>query len=306
LNLRHTFLLKGVTKPIRLIRKFIIYYLFCSDASRSALLWGAQVAHCHDLNTLYAGKILKKSTNKLHVIYDSHELWVHRNRVGARVILERYIDSLAEKNWIRSADRVITVCDSIAEWLKETYPSILNPMVIRNMPELVDDKVKPTLPIKKRLGIPDGDLVILGYGDKEYVDSLKQLIEGLNVSKQVIFCDAVEHEKVASFIYGADLSLVCIEPVCLSYEFALPNKLFESIQAGVPVLASSLVEIEKIVNGYGVGICFQSEDDMYLKLDQLEEEQLEHWRNNIHDCKSVLSWNQERSKLISLYAGLAV
>ncbi|MBX2828774.1 MAG: cytochrome P450, partial [Flavobacteriaceae bacterium] len=54
---------------------------------------------------------------------------------------------------------------------------------------------------------------------------------------------------------GADLALVSIEPVCLSYEFALPNKLFEAIQAGVPVLGSNLVEIQKIFTQ--VGACLQ-------------------------------------------------
>lgn len=314
-------------------RKFLIYYHFCSDASTLAHSWGADVAHCHDLSTLYAGKILKRKSAELKVVYDSHELWIHRNRVGREAWIEKRLDSIAEKHLIGFSDRVITVCDSIGDWLSGAYPDISKPVIVRNMPYSVNAEINSAVTIKDRLGIAgdkfvliytgkitpgrgielgvkalakvaNSHLVLLGYGDGTYVDSIKQAVQDLGVSTQVTFCDAVAHDEVVDFVRGADLALVCIEPVCLSYEYALPNKLFESIQAGVPVLGSGLVEIEKIVKAYDIGICFDNENDMISKLDSLRDEQLKQWRYNISSCKNILSWNQEKFKLVTLYDDL--
>jgi len=116
----------------------------------------------------------------------------------------------------------------------------------------------------------------------------------------------VPHNEVSAFIYGADLALVFIEPICLSYEYALPNKLFESIQAGVPILGSELVEIEKIVKGYDIGLCFKDENDLVAKLNNIDSNTAIKWRENISTHQSELCWDKEQQQIIDLYERVSI
>jgi len=58
----------------------------------------------------------------------------------------------------------------------------------------------------------------------------------------------------------ADLGVTLLEDTCLNHRYALPNKLFEYLMAGVPVLASNLTEISKVVTRFNVGRVVQASD----------------------------------------------
>jgi len=317
------------------VHKMATYYYFCKNASHEAVKWRADIAHAHDLNTMYAAYLVKKKI-KSKIVYDSHELWIHRNRVGRKARLEKFIDKIVEKWLIQYSDVVITVCDSIGDWLMARYSSIPEPVIVRNMPyRFTQQKDDVSLvPLKSRLNIPKNDLtmiytgkltsgrgleigmhalaeidnlymVLLGYGEPGYIDSIKSLARTLNVEKRMKFCDAVPHDEVTNFIYGADFALVYIEPICLSYEYALPNKLFESIQAGIPVFGSNLVEIEKLVVKENIGLCFDTPKDLANKIRlNTSAKQLAEWRDSIMTCQTELCWESEQKRLIESYSSL--
>ena len=287
------------------------------------------------MNTMYAAKLVKRAIGA-KVVYDSHELWVHRNRVGRKATVEKILDRWVEKHLITCADAIVTVCDSIGAWLTDHYRGIPEPIIVRNMPHKMNARelAKGIEPLGQRLNIADGHttmiytgkitsgrgieigvdalaqietlhFVLLGYGEQSYVDGLKSKIDDLGLTGRVTFCDAVPHTEVTNFIYGADFALVYIEPICLSYEYALPNKLFESIQAGIPVLCSSLVEIEKVVNEYDIGLCFSDASDLAHKiLTECNKVQLDKWRRSVKNAALDLCWEKEQVKLIDLYTKL--
>ena len=66
------------------------------------------------------------------------------------------------------------------------------------------------------------------------------------------------HEDLLALTATADFGLSLIEPVSLSYEYCMPNKLFEYMMAGVPVIVSPTVEQRKLVERYGSGIVARS------------------------------------------------
>jgi len=334
------FLIKKTNRAVyRLLlpaHKISTYYFFCKSASAEALKWNANIAHAHDLNTMYAAYIVKKN-NGAKVVYDSHELWIHRNRVGRKATLETIIDKIAERKLIRYADQIITVCDSIGNWLMDRYSDIPKPAILRNMPYQPEELMgvnDDSGDLKSRLGLSEDsltmmytgkitsgrgieigiaalseisnlNLILLGYGEAGYVDDLKQKILSRGVVDRVYFCDPVPYQEVPRFIKGADFALVYIEPICLSYEFALPNKLFESIQAGIPIMGSGLVEIKKVVDGFDVGLCFNSEEELFTKLKSLEGDQLLKWRQNLNKLKNKLSWDVEQNVLFDAYSQLS-
>ena len=314
--------------------KVTTYLLFCREASKRATIWKPDIVHAHDLNTMYAGKLVKEKIRS-KLVYDSHELWIHRNRVNREAKFERILDTYVEKWLIQYADEIITVCDSIGIWLLDRYKTISKPTILRNMPYRMETtQHSSSLDLKHRLGLSQDsivmiytgkitsgrgievgintlmdveglNLVLLGYGEPKYVSKLERMIAQIGLGGRVFFCDPVPYQRVTEFIRGADFALVYIEPVCLSYEFALPNKLFESIQAGIPIMGSGLTEIKSVVEGLDIGLCFSSQKELANKLNTLQSSQLNKWRENIQKKKSLLCWEIEQQKLLELYAKLA-
>ena len=84
-------------------------------------------------------------------------------------------------------------------------------------------------------------LVFMGHGPMR--SDTEQLVENLGLQSKVRFIDPVPPEKLLSVTASADLGLTFLEDCCLNHRYALPNKLFEYLAAGVPVIASDLPEI---------------------------------------------------------------
>jgi glycosyltransferase involved in cell wall biosynthesis len=103
----------------------------------------------------------------------------------------------------------------------------------------------------------------------------------------------------------ADSALVAIEPVCLSYFYTLPNKLFEAIQAGLPVLASDLPDIRAVVVGYRIGRTFRSGHPAEVRegLRELFAE-TDKYKANAAVAAAELNWERESHVLRSAYARL--
>ena len=317
--------------------KYLQYYLFCRIAAHEAEKWGTHVVHAHDLNTMFAARIVKKRIDA-KVIYDSHELWIHRNRPRhsrLSISLDTCLSKIFERSLIASANEVITVSDSIKHWLTKQYSLKREPIVIRNVP--LRDNAYPNhsspAGIKDRLDLPENSLVLvyigkithgrgievgiralkhldhlyfvlLGHSDTNYSSMIEALATNLGIADRFIICDPVPSFQIISFIQGSDFSLVHIEPVCLSYEFSLPNKIFESIQANIPILASNLPEIKKIVESYNLGACFTDEHDLVEKIISAGPQQTKIWKKNMTLCSSEFCWEVEQNKLLNIYRNL--
>ena len=324
-----------INRSLMPFHKLSTYYFFCQMAADEAIVWGAEIAHAHDLNTMLAGKKVKGSGSGIKLVYDSHELWIHRNRVGREGKLEKALDSYVEKKLIYSADAIITVCDSIGVWLSNRYGQIPTPWIVKNTPYALDVESASahSEDLKQRLKIPASSvalvytgkfttgrgitiglemvskidnlhLVMLGYGEPSYVQELEGIIRDNGIEKRVHICDPVPFKEVPSFLQGADLALVYIEPICLSYEYALPNKLFESIQAGVPILGASLVEIKKTVESNDIGLSFTNVDELEQKLGSINQTQVAKWKENLASIRTRFCWEQEAKVLLDCYRSI--
>lgn len=239
------------------------------------------VVHAHDLVTL-ATAVAAKRRLGCRIIYDAHELETERNANHFpwtwRVIRR------TERKLVRHCDAVITVSGRIAEHLAELY-AIVRPTVIYNSPAIgpfdVDAEARPN--VREHLGVEKGvslavyvgsitvgrglavavsaiarlpqsfHLALIGPRRPATYEELEELCRSLCVRDRVHFVPPVPPADVVPFIRGADLSLSLVEDVCLSYRYCMPNKLFESVFAGVPVLASDLPEIADFLLRTGTG-----------------------------------------------------
>ncbi len=302
---------------------------FWKSASAAMLDWAPDVIHAHDLNTMPAARRAADVLD-VPVVYDSHELWRHRNRHGQLRPLGRLADAVMERRLAPHAGAVITVSPSIARWLERTY-RLRGPVhVVRNTPTSKHREPMHGI-IERRQGEqivvysgrftsgrgledmvralavlpPHVVLAGLGYGDPEYVEGLERLARRLGVSGRFRLYEPVAAEDVPAVLATADVALVAIEPTCLSYRYSLPNKLFEAIHAGIPVVATDLPDIAEVMTRYRLGRLFSP--GCWRDLATAVSEILENppaARSTSRRAAQELCWEVEAVRLLAVYQGL--
>lgn len=293
--------------------------------------YGADVVHANDGNTLVPALVLK-AVQGAGIVYDSHELWLRRN-IRPRPVAP-YVEAAIEAVGIRAADAVVTVSSSIADWLQQHYGLADRPSLVRNIPvwggrlpdpssgrlrELAglaaQDRVvsycggiAPGRGLEETIDalalLPDDvHLVMLGPGGEDYLAGLRARADARGVGERVHRAPAVPGHEVPSTLADADLAVVYVRPVCLSYVFSLPNKLFESIHAGLPIVAADLPDTAALVREHGLGEVFGAETaaDLAAALARVLEDPGAH-RDAVAALAPTLDWRREAERLVAAHA----
>jgi glycosyltransferase involved in cell wall biosynthesis len=157
--------------------------------------------------------------------------------------------------------------------------------------------------IRALLYISNARLVIIGTGDVE--NDLKKLALSLGLTDRVLFLGRIAPDKLIQYTMQADLGISLEEKLGLNYYYALPNKLFDYIQAGIPVLVSDVPEMAAIVNHYQVGMVTHTSDPQKLALlfDEMlhDPEKRASWKTNLKAAAKELCWENEEEKLMDIY-----
>lgn len=326
-------IIRRCTKPFH---RYIMFHNF--EKRVLEILDGEQVAvcHSHDLNTLRLGtKIAKRNGGKL--IYDSHELYADRNRARKAGLVKRRLIKFYEKRLVKKCDAIITVNSSIAEILCRRY-GVEDVKIIMNTPPMQffppDNKgydLRDILGIRKEMrtiiyvgsiqrnrGIEnlvtslrymkDVHLILMGYGNDELVAELDRIALENNVEDRFSKFGPVPSELVPLYTSSADIGVAPILNSCLSYYLCSPNKVFEYIHAGIPVVSSDFPEMKKVVIGENIGLVFDPEDpesiaNSVTKLLEDEAYRQEMALNSIK-CSKKYNWGIESSKLQRMYIKL--
>ncbi|HLG45015.1 MAG TPA: glycosyltransferase family 4 protein [Reyranella sp.] len=306
--------------PKKLYR-FIAWYV--SVFSR---FWRAPVGciNCRSLSALPLCVGLKLATGA-KLIYDAHELETETPTLFG---FRKWLAKALERLLIGFSDAVIVVGPAIAGWYRTAYPG-MDPKVVRNLPEFLDEPHRTNL-FEGLLALPanavvflyegqlcagrgieatleafsrapvDRHVVFLGFGP--YTDLIKEASERFG---NIHLLPAVPSSELRKYTMAGDIGLCLIEPNSLSYTYSLPNKLFEYLGAGLPVIATKLPELLQIVDGMGAGWTVSNNADELLQLigsitrESIRErsERALHWtRQN--------SWQRECLVLKSIYTDL--
>ncbi len=101
------------------------------------------------------------------------------------------------------------------------------------------------------------------------------------------------------------MGVVLFEPGSLNYASALPNKFFEYIMAGIPVLASQIKTFQDYIDKYQFGTTVDPKDvEEIAKTIQsmlADDERLERWRRNAKSASEKLNWDSEAKKMNKIY-----
>lgn len=284
------------------------------------------VIHAHRISALPVGVVLKWLTGA-PLIYDAHELESETNGLSPlRSKLKRWMEGL----WIRGANRTITVCDSIADWYEDAY-SIDRPTVIRNVPMRSAVPREQSTVLRDLHGIPSSALIYLYQGalsPGRGIDALIEVFAGLDSNRHLVlmgyglfedrvrqaaarysnihFQPAVPPNLVLYHTASADIGLCLIENTCLSYYYSLPNKLFEYLLSGLPVLVNDMPEQRSIVERFDCGwIVPPSPTGQKALIESIGKEELEAKKTGARQAARDFDWRQEAMLLRDLYVGVA-
>ncbi|WP_344312105.1 glycosyltransferase, partial [Agromyces terreus] len=307
-------------------------FSFWRNARSAVVAWQPDVVHAHDANTLpAAGRVARRLGVPL--VYDSHELWTRRNVSSDRPVAKR-LEGPMERRGARRAAAVVTVSPSIAEWLQRTYGLRERPTLVRNIPPLSAEPVERSggrlhelagLADDARIvvycggitfnrgierviaalpNLPDDmHFVLLGEGAETYLGDLQRLVDRIGVADRVHFAGAVAPSEVSAALADADVSVALTQPTVLSYEYSLPNKLFESIHAGLPVLASATKDAAAIVREFDLGGVVAPDAGPSEVADAIESIVADAPRHRAAARRAAveLTWQHEAARLIALY-----
>lgn len=277
----------------------------------------------NDLDTLPACFVISKITRKT-LVYDSHEYFTEVPELVDRPNIKRIWEEI-ERLILPKIKHGITVCESIANIYRGKYQIPFR--VVRNLPHRIEKITKtenPPFPLDLPVILYQGAvnygrglqetilamhrvdnarLVIIGSGDE--LEQIKALVLRENLSHKVQVCGRIPFDELKHITPHATIGLSVEKDIGLNYHYALPNKLFDYIQAGVPVLASNLPEIKAIVDTYHVGRMVQhvSPEALAQAINDmlLNEAERAKWQSNCQKAAEILCWENEEKIVQEMY-----
>jgi len=284
------------------------------------------VYHANDLDTLLANYVAAQIRRK-PLVYDSHEYFTGVPEIQNKPLVKGVW--LTIERWIfPKLKYIFTVNLSIAQLYKSEYGKRLR--IMRNMPNKVSLNNCKT---KADLGIPeDKDIIItqgaginidrgieeaveamkylenvcfLIIGDGDVIPQLKDRVKELKIEDSVIFRCRMPYLEMMQYTQHAQLGLTLDKDTNINYRFSLPNKLFDYIHAGIPVLATRVIEVQKIIETYNVGLFIENHQPKHIA-DQIQlalrnVELKNNWAENMERAAKELNWEHEEIALKKVY-----
>ncbi len=246
-----------------------------------------------------------------------HKKWLFKFLISTM----RFFGTQVEKKLGKKVDLFITVNDSLKAYFESKY-GLSNVEVVMNCPQAQKGTIPQNLKVNfrtqfnwahdSRVFLYQGawnkgrglellittfrltpehfKLVIIGKGVLE--PRMKKLIDQLKLEERVKLFGFVNYDQLPDYTVAADVGINLLEPFNLSKAMASPNKLFEYIHAGIPVLCSDTPENRKVIEQYNVGVLVQNNEESVLDglLFFNSEANILQKKEHIKDASKVYNW----------------
>jgi len=308
---------------------------FTRRALPRALAARADIYHAHDLNNLEVA-YRAANTHGAKLVYDAHELFPDMANRWVR---------LKRKSWLRleakllpRADLSITVNELIAAEMARRH-NVTPPLVLLNCPDpppefdptaqydLIRERI--TLPAESKIVLYQGwmsegrglenlvraarllvggaAVVFMGYG--EYEQALKSMASA-EPEGRVHFLPAVPQNELLAYCASADVGVIPYQAVDLNNYYTSPNKLFDFIQAALPIVANDLPYLRKVIVGHDLGVVsnLNTPESYAQAINQVLTlpDNAAQIRSNLRKIAPNYTWQAQAEKLIAAYQGLGI
>ena len=329
--LRPDWLIPTHFKPLKLIKtvkKFICTTFCLMQAS-------VDIYHAHDVNALLPCYVAAQLRHKL-LIFDAHEMPLYELE-GTR---QRWIRAFKTRLFVKMLQRcagVITVSPPIIEEMYNRF-HISDVSLIRNIPLYI--VVQKNDRLRQYLGLSSNVRIVLYPGNLQSDRSLDKLVHaakflernivivlmGRNIGSTLVELETlatneavtdrlkiippVPSEELIDWTASADIGIIVSSPdYSLNVRMFLPNKLFEYIMAGLPVLSSPLTAITEVIKTYDVGRVLSSLEpkDIATEINAMLKDYagLQRMRcSALVAAQNELCWGKESQQLLRLYQNI--
>lgn len=279
--------------------------------------------NCHRLSLLPFCTLLK-GIKGCKLVYDTHELETETApSKGWRKVLAK----VAERIFIHCADQIVVVSESIAEWYRREY-GLIKVWTVRSVPETIGVRqVSKSRNLREAFGIQSDETVFLYqgvFGEHRGVKILLDVFMRLDSARHIVFmgfgpltclikqyearCNNIHYHphvsqiELPNYTSSADVGINLIENTCLNHYLCLPNKVWEYINAGIPILVSDFPEMARLVNEFDCGwTCSVEREGVRKLIENLSGKNIEEKRTNVQKARGEFGWHVEERTLIALY-----
>lgn len=295
------------------LKKLMILLVFCMKTLSYSRKFKPDVINIHALELLPLGFIIKKIV-RCKLVYDAHELETERVVMTKSI---KWIAKIIERLLIGVADLVIVVSPMIENYYKSLYKNI-NIITVKNC-SIYHNKYVSNF-FREHFKIKSDTFIYIYSGALHRKRNIPRLIDFFNTqnnNKRVIVFmgdGPLNHEIQASPNYGktifwhpavpldmvtkiassADIGIHLGEDICLSYQYCLPNKMFEYLMARIPQIATNLPQMREIIESNGIGKVVKNIDDQtLLKTMETIEKDIHLFDDKLEVAAHKLNWEPE-------------
>jgi len=294
------------------------------------------VIHAHDIIGLIVAIRLKNRKNTLKIIWDAHEVYTE---LQYKYFIDKFYINFILKRFSKRIDAFITINNSFVKYYKKRYPFLPNASIVMNATRkcnldkkdfksplrefsnidacqkilLFQGGLQPNRGIDILLDLADNNLpkdwtiLFMGKGDLE--NEIKEKMKIVNKDRKVGM-EAIKiippapYEDLSKWTNGATLGTIFYKGCNYNQKFCTPNKLWEYPNAEIPILATELFEISKLVKKYGIGILVP-ENTTSTKigklLNDLKQEKIDDMVENCRTFNNNENWYKYEKELLNVY-----
>jgi len=279
----------------------------------------------NDVDSLLPNYLVSK-IKKVPIVFDSHEIFSELPSLTGRKFRKK-IWKMLESSLVPKMKYFYTVSEGYADWFENEYGN--RPEIIMNVPQiqtethhLLDIELPKTKENEKILiyqgainisrgidkmilameQIENAQLWIIGNGPKK--EDYQKLTSEKKLDSKVRFIGAVSPDQLKLITPKADLGFSLEEDLGISYRYALPNKIFDYIHAGVPVLGTNLPDIKRTIENHKIGRTISDHTPGHIAkiANEMLAEGKKIYFENLKKATSVFNWANEEKKLEKIFS----
>jgi glycosyltransferase involved in cell wall biosynthesis len=274
------------------------------------------ILHANDLDALLPNYLISKKLN-IPLIFDSHEIFSEMPAIQGKMSqkLWRYL----QKSVVPNIKFMITASSGYANWFKNQYG--VDPVVVQNAPRKLDFKLEipennPKILLYQGVINPfrgiDKAILAMKYldnvifkiaGDGPKRKEYEELVIKENLQNKVEFLGKLLPEDLRKITLTADCGMSIEENGGESYFYSLPNKVLDCIQARVPLILSSLPEMQNIKNQFDVGEIIKDHrpENIAESVTLILNKGRKNYQSELEKAANVLCWENEELKLLQVF-----